>query len=137
MLNKKNKTNDLNEKIDKLDTIIGEGSSFEGNIKAEGIVRIDGILKGDLETKGDVYIGENARVEGNIKGRNLFVSGSIQGNVDVAQRLELNSIARLYGSITVGNLIIEQGAVFKGDCMTKSSEEDTDSAVVHNTAVNV
>jgi cytoskeletal protein CcmA (bactofilin family) len=122
----KNKRIEAADKLSKVDTIIGQGSSFEGNLISQGMVRIDGSLKGDIETQGDVYIGEKASVEGNIKARNLFVGGYIKGIVLVTDRLELNATAQLYGSITVGNLIIEEGAVFKGDCMTVLAKEATD-----------
>lgn len=105
-------------KADAVDTVIGEYSRLEGNIKSEGSIRIDGAVKGNVQALGDVFLGAKADVEGNIMARNLFVGGRLQGEVEVKGRLELNASAKLLGSIRVGNLIIEEGAVFKGDCTT-------------------
>ena len=50
-----------------INTILGQGSAITGNIKINGFVRIDGDIDGNLETDGNIIIGENARIRGNIK----------------------------------------------------------------------
>lgn len=46
---------------DKIDTVIGKNSTFEGTIKSEGTLRIDGNFTGQIETKGNIVIGESAK----------------------------------------------------------------------------
>jgi cytoskeletal protein CcmA (bactofilin family) len=124
--NRKAKDHSLEEKIGKLDALIGIDSVLVGDLIAEGTIRIDGRLKGNIKTSGDLFIGEKASVEGNIIANNVFVGGEIRGEAKITGRLELNSTAQLFGSIVVGNLIIENGAIFKGDCTTlQISEEAT------------
>lgn len=119
----KSKKLEASAKADAVDTAIGEFSRLEGNITSEGSIRIDGVLIGNLQANGDVFLGPKAVVEGNVQARNLFVGGRLQGEVEVKGRLELNATATLLGSIRVGNLIIEEGAVFKGDCTTFAGAE--------------
>ena len=67
--------------LDKVGTILGPESHFEGNLKAPNSVRIDGELIGDIVTPGDVYIGEGASCTGNVTARNLYHCGYLKGDV--------------------------------------------------------
>ena len=59
-----------------INSIIGNGSSIRGDIKINGFMRIDGDLEGNLETTGNVLVGENARIAGNITARSRTGSSS-------------------------------------------------------------
>ncbi len=112
-----------NPKFEKIDTLIGKGTSFEGNIVANGTIRIDGEIKGEIKAKGDLVVGESGRVDANIEGRNILVSGKINGNIQATGKMELAASAKLYGDIRVKDLIIEQGALFKGNCVMETASE--------------
>jgi cytoskeletal protein CcmA (bactofilin family) len=101
------------------DTIIGKDTTLEGRIVTGSTVRLDGVFKGEVITKGDIFLGEAAKIEGDIKARNVYVGGFIQGNVEASGRVELSSTARLHGQLKVGNLVIEEGAIFMGNCTTQ------------------
>lgn len=117
--NKKQRVTEIDpEKIGKVDSIIGQDSTFTGNLESMGTIRIDGRFKGDIKTKGDVFIGAKAMVEGNIQARNIFLGGQVIGDIKADGRVELNAAAKLHGALEVGYLIIEEGAVFKGSCVT-------------------
>jgi len=110
---------------EKIDTVIGKNSAFEGTIKSEGTLRIDGNFTGQIETKGNIVIGESAKIEANIKTDNIIISGEVKGNIFAKGQLQLTSSGKLYGDIEVQNLIIEEGAIFEGKSkMTKSSPSD-------------
>ena len=84
---------------DKIDTVIGKNSTFEGTIKSEGTLRIDGNFTGQIETKGNVVIGESAKIEANITTDNIIVSGEVKGNIFAKGQLQLTSTGKLYGDI--------------------------------------
>ena len=105
-----------------VDTIIGKGTEFNGTINGKGILRIDGKVTGEIIT-GDVLVGETGVVEANIKARNLSVSGVVNGNIDATGLLELLPSAKVVGNIKVSNLIVGDGAIFKGSCDMQSSEK--------------
>ncbi|MDD2401699.1 MAG: polymer-forming cytoskeletal protein [Clostridia bacterium] len=102
--------------IEKIDTLIGKGSVFSGNIEVSGTIRIDGGYKGDIKAKGDLVVGESGKIEATISARNIYIGGYIKGNIKAEEKVELASSGRLYGDIVVGKLIIEEGAVYKGNC---------------------
>lgn len=107
----------------KLDTIIGNETIFEGNIRAAGSVRVDGEFKGEVKTKGDLVIGDSGRVEATVEAANVLIAGYMKGNILAHGKVDLSSAARLYGDIEVQKLVIEEGAVFRGNCFMESAEE--------------
>lgn len=113
---------------DRFDAVIGENTRFEGNIFCDGSVRIDGKVEGDINSSGgDVLIGTKAHVKGNIIANNLQLSGTIEGNIQVAGMLRISSTGRLYGDIQVRNFVSDEGAIFQGKCVMIESPQDEPS----------
>lgn len=75
---------------------------------------IKGRFRGDLETKGLVYITDNGVVEGNINTGSLVIAGRFKGEVIAEEKIELRSTAKLYGKIRAPALHATSGAVFVG-----------------------
>lgn len=106
------------------DTLIGEGTSFEGRIKSEASIRIEGGITGDIDCAGDVIIGEHGVVKSNISARDVVLAGSVHGNITTKGKLTITSTGSLHGNISAASFIIEEGGVFQG-----SSKMETKSAV--------
>ncbi|CAH1224858.1 hypothetical protein PAECIP111891_05748 [Paenibacillus allorhizoplanae] len=106
------------------DTLIGEGTSFEGRIKSEASIRIEGGITGDIDCAGDVIIGEHGVVKSNISARDVVLAGSVQGNITTKGKLTITSTGSLHGNISAASFIIEEGGVFQG-----SSKMETKSTV--------
>lgn len=100
---------------DRLNRIV-EGTSIQGEVKADSNLRIDGFVKGVVHTKGRLVIGANGKVEGDIICQNADVEGEIQGTIKVEELLSLKATARLNGKIITHKLAIESGAEFTGTC---------------------
>jgi len=96
--------------------LIGVGTTIEGNITSSENIRFDGILVGNLSTKGKVFVGQSGKVSGEIRCRNCEVEGVVEGRVVVEELLSLRSMSRLYGEMKTNKLAIEPGAVFTGKC---------------------
>lgn len=96
--------------------MIGVGTTIEGNISSSENIRFDGILVGNLSTKGKVFIGQSGKVNGEIKCRNCEVEGVVEGKLNIEELLSLRSMSRVYGDIRTSKLAIEPGAVFTGKC---------------------
>lgn len=101
---------------DRVDTIIGKDTRFKGTLQAIATLRIDGHFEGEIDTQGDVFIGEGGIAKATIKARNCIVSGEISGDIVVEQKLEIASTGKIVGNIKCENLIIGEGAVFSGIC---------------------
>jgi len=95
-------------------TMVGEGAVFEGVLNVPHSIRIDGTLKGKLETSETVTIGATGVVEADIAARNAIVGGLVIGNVTISERVELEAHASLTGDLKTKTLVINEGATFKG-----------------------
>ncbi len=108
------------------DTIIGINSKFEGNIETNGTIRIDGKVLGNLKINGDVYVGKDAAITGNINANNIFISGRVEGNIESKGTLKIQASAKLYGDLTVFSIVTEEGSVFEGNCKMLSATQMED-----------
>lgn len=101
---------------EKADSVLGKGTRFEGKLESEGSVRLDGFFKGSIKATGDVVVGEGACVEAGIDARNVLIAGEVHGQVAAWAKLELTATGKLYGNMEAASLVVEEGAVFQGDC---------------------
>lgn len=111
----------------KLDTYIGDETSFEGNLTSRENVSIYGGLKGKIECQGRVIIGESGNIEADIFAGDAIVSGKVVGNVAVKGKLEITSTGILQGDIKTSRLIIEDGSRFNGRCEMTLDEKTVDA----------
>ena len=97
-------------------TIIGAGTTINGDMVSNGDIRIDGVLKGNLTAKAKILIGPDGSVEGDIEGLQADVLGKVVGKIKVKELLHLRGKATLHGDIYAGKLQIEPTVTFNGQC---------------------
>jgi len=108
----------MSQRKDYLDedvSIISSGVKILGDLTSEGNVRIDGIVNGNISINGNLTAGELSELKGEIKAKNITMSGKIFGKVLAQEKLKLESKSFLKGDIITKYLIIEEGAVFEGN----------------------
>jgi cytoskeletal protein CcmA (bactofilin family) len=110
------------------DTLIGEGSVFEGRIKSEASIRVEGQITGDIDCAGDVTIGESGVVKSNISARDVILAGSVHGNVTTKGKLTITATGSLYGNTSAVALIIEEGGTFQGSSKMEAKVGSTTSS---------
>lgn len=115
---------------DQVETIIGRDTQLKGTISAVGTVRVDGQVEGEIIAKGDVVVGETGLVKAKLQARNATIAGTVHGNAEVSDKLELAPTAKLYGDIKTGVLIIGEGAIFKGACEMRQGGDKADEAAI-------
>ncbi|MEA1935389.1 MAG: polymer-forming cytoskeletal protein [Thermodesulfobacteriota bacterium] len=112
----KNKENEVK-------AFLGQGTEFDGKLMFGGSVRIDGDFKGEILGGGTLIVGESANIEANIVVDNLLVSGDVRGSIEIKKRVEIFSTGRLLGNVKTTTFVIQEGAVFEGDCQMVSEPE--------------
>jgi len=94
---------------------IGKSVSIRGDISGSEDIYIDGQVEGSIQLNGNsLTIGPNGRVRANITAKNVTVSGSIEGNIQVNERTEMRKTAVVTGDVQTRRIAIEEGAYFKG-----------------------
>jgi cytoskeletal protein CcmA (bactofilin family) len=108
-----------------IDTVIGEGTTFEGNIKSEASINVDGKISGNIEGGGTITIGEKGIVRSSISAPEVIVAGTVHGNIKTAKSLTIASTGHLHGDSDARSLTIDEGGVFLGTSkMTASQTEE-------------
>ncbi|MBN2259587.1 MAG: polymer-forming cytoskeletal protein [Clostridiales bacterium] len=112
------KNEPVNKKIssETYDVIVGKSSKLDGNISSEGSIRIEGIVTGNVEAQGNLIVGPDAKLNGDIRCKNIEISGEVKGNVVCTGHLKVYAQGILYGDIEVTSFNIEEGGLFDGNC---------------------
>ncbi len=97
--------------------LISQSTNVTGDISTESDIRIDGILIGNLSTKGRLIIGPAGKIEGDVESRSAEIEGMLIGKIKVTELLALKATSNFQGNITTGQLLIEPGANFSGNCV--------------------
>jgi len=95
-------------------TFLGKDTEFEGKLRFNGILKIDGHLKGEISADGNLIVGEEGVIEADIHVSNIVVSGEIHGNISADQRVDILSPGKVFGNIQAPNVVIGEGVIFEG-----------------------
>jgi cytoskeletal protein CcmA (bactofilin family) len=115
---------------DDIENVLGKSCRVQGDLKAEGAFRIDGVVDGSVESVGPVIIGESGTVNGDVRGREVVVAGHVRGNVTASGHLDIVASGRIEGDIDASSVRIETGGVFRGTSRMgdRTAEDEAASA---------
>jgi len=100
------------------DRILDVDAAMQGTLSFKEPVnlRINGKFEGNLETKGNLTIGQTAIAFGDIVGDNIVVGGRVKGRITAKERLTLLPTAVVEGDIFPAKLNVAEGGIFEGRC---------------------
>jgi cytoskeletal protein CcmA (bactofilin family) len=102
----------------RIDSLIGDGTTVEGNVTFSGGLRVDGRVKGNVLTADDqpstLVLSERARVEGEIRVSHVVINGTVVGPVFGGEYVELQAKSNVNGDVHYRTLEIQLGAVVQG-----------------------
>lgn len=102
--------------------VIAQGTQMLGNMVTSSDCRIDGMLRGNIESKAKIIVGRTGVVEGNVRCSNIEVEGNIKAeSLVVTELISLKATANLTGNIETSKIAIEPGAEFSGNCKMRNS----------------
>ena len=102
-----------------LDTLIGQHTSFEGNLEFDGGLRVDGSVTGNISASHDenavLTLSEVGKIEGDIRVPNMIINGAITGNLYATGHLEISENTQITGDVYYALLQMEEGAQINGN----------------------
>lgn len=104
------------------DTVIGAGVVVQGNLVSEGDMVVDGEVTGHIKTLGNLIIGVNAIVHGNISGDNVTVAGSLNGTISADGEASIRETGKVIGDIRCSGLSVGSGAIFQGRVQMRANQ---------------
>lgn len=103
------------ESADRITSVLGEGISWQGKIRGQGGVRIEGAFDGEIAIRGLVVIAEKGRVTcENLRAESIIIAGSVKGDL-TAQRVEIAKTGRVWGKVVTSSFSTDEGAFLKGE----------------------
>ncbi len=99
-----------------VNSIIGEGTRFCGDIDIAGLLRIDGDFEGTIRTEGRVLVGRNGRARCKIDADTIVIGGVAQGDIRATSKVVLLSTSLVIGNISAPLLVMEEGVIVHGHC---------------------
>ena len=110
-------SNNLIEDRAFVNSIVGEGTRFNGELDLNGLLRIDGDFTGSIKTTGKVLVGKNGRAECTINASTVVIGGAVKGNIYSSERVIVLSSGMILGNIYTPRLIVEEGVILDGECV--------------------
>ncbi|USJ01221.1 polymer-forming cytoskeletal protein [Xanthomonas prunicola] len=96
------------------ESLIAADISIEGKIEGAGHVRLAGRFKGDVNVKGDLTIERGAKLNGGVRANKVIIAGELEGNIESAAQVELQTSGVLVGDVKAGSLTVASGARMRG-----------------------
>ena len=97
-------------------TIVGDETRIVGDLNVAGVLRLDGDVDGNVASNACIMIGENARVNGNIKADSVIARGVVKGDILAEKTVNLYSSAVVIGDVVTKKISIQEGVFIEGRC---------------------
>ena len=127
-------------KTPKINTVIGNETRIEGNLKFSGGLHVDGFIRGNVVANGQasaaLILSEQGVVEGDVRVPNIVLNGKVVGDVYSSERVELASNAKVTGTLYYAMLEMAMGAEVNGQLISsdETSKTGKDTAAVEQKA---
>ena len=96
---------------------------LEGTLELGGIFRVEAEARGTIISSQTLLLGDGSRVEGQIEGNHVVISGRFNGVIFAKGRVEIQPKGIVTGEIHAPCLVIEPGGIFDGQCHMLSASE--------------
>jgi cytoskeletal protein CcmA (bactofilin family) len=116
-------------KSGEVNAFLGRGTTFEGKLLFEGLMRIDGKCRGEILSGDSLVIGDTGEVDAQINVGNLTVNGKLTGKVIATSHIEIAPPGEIRGDIETFSLVVREGAVFQGNCRMEKRQIGRDEKV--------
>ena len=112
-----------------MDSYFQEGVKLKGVLHSKGVLHVGGEFEGEIFSSEHLVIGKGGFVKGKIKTYDITNMGTIQGDVEAENKVNLKENSELTGDIKTHQLIVDEGSNFEGQChMTKAKPEPRSSS---------
>ena len=110
-------------------SIIASGMVVTGDVRCDGVLRVDGTLEGKVLGARQLVVTPCGRIRGEVVADEIVVGGVIDGNVRASSRLELRGSAVVNGNIETRAFVVPEGGRVNGDIrmVSGSPERHADS----------
>ena len=95
-------------------SIVARDLTVTGDLEADGVIRIEGRVVGNVRAGDQVLLCDGGTIEGNITTREVVVGGTVHGSITASERVELQAEAVVEGDIATRRLLVHEGGTMNG-----------------------
>ena len=129
-------TNKKKRKTTRIDTLVGQNTVVQGDLKFSGGLHIEGVIKGNVIADNDgssmLQLSEHGRIEGEVSVPYIVLNGEVKGDVRSGVHIELLSNAQVTGNVYYNLIEMAIGAEVNGKLVHSALAEKTDYESVVN-----
>lgn len=108
-----------------ISTFIGADTTVEGKIITKSSLRIDGTVIGGVIAEGTVVLSQSGQIQGNVMAENIIVSGMVDGNMEIRDKVNIEPTGEVYGDIITRKILVDEESIFQGTCnMNRDKEQE-------------
>jgi cytoskeletal protein CcmA (bactofilin family) len=104
-------------------SIIASDMTVIGDLETEGVVRIEGRVKGTVRVGSQVLVASGAVIEGDLHTQEAVIAGQVSGAIQARERVELQASALVAGDILTPRISIIEGARVSGEVKMDAKTE--------------
>jgi cytoskeletal protein CcmA (bactofilin family) len=110
---------------------LGSSLQVKGEISGTEDLLIEGSVEGLIQLdERKLTVGKAARLTADINAREVVVHGHVEGNVHARGKIEIKKGGSVNGNLTTAQIMIEEGADFKGKIeIIRSTAKEADRNV--------
>jgi cytoskeletal protein CcmA (bactofilin family) len=105
---------------------VGSNTTIKGNLECSDNFLVEGAVEGNLNSDGAIVLGKDAVVRGDVRAREVAVSGIVVGTIRCSDRLEIFASAKIIGTIQAPVLTMEPGAQINGRVLMSRKKEEVE-----------
>jgi cytoskeletal protein CcmA (bactofilin family) len=111
-----------------IDTLIGPKTRINGDVEFAGGFHLDGYINGNVTcgAAADAFlsVSEQGCIEGSVFARNVLLNGTVKGNIEAADRVELGAQAKVLGNVAYTVIETAVGAQINGKLIHRAAAPD-------------
>jgi len=103
-------------------SIVARDLAIAGDLQADGVIRVEGRVVGNVHAGDQVLLSEGGVIEGDVSAREVVIGGQVQGGVNGLERVELQATGVVHGDIVTRRLLIQEGGRVNGSVRMEGVE---------------
>ncbi len=113
-----------------VNSLLGPGSFFKGDLVVDGFVRVDGDMEGSIRASGKIVISEASRCNASIVARSAVIGGTVNGDVCVTEKLVILEGGAIIGNVFTPSLDADGEILIHGDVEVPGPIEKAEEAML-------
>jgi cytoskeletal protein CcmA (bactofilin family) len=112
-------------------SIIASDMTVIGDLETEGVVRVEGRVRGTVRAGTQVLVASGAVIEGDLHAQEAVIAGQVSGAIHARERVELQATALVAGDVLTPRISIIEGARMTGEVKMDSNMEAQEVGTSH------